>query len=137
MYLVSCFTVAKTSTCFRALSISPISHISSPTLVSVLLLLPLCLSLFNVSVLTLCLSFLLLSHSLAFATLSFSLVAFEVLNNERATLHVKLIGKSRLKLHGAAQQNLVLGTTREWEGDKAASEVQSACGDNDNGFTEP
>lgn len=42
------------------------------------------------------------SLSLSCSPLS-SLVSFEVLNNERAALPVKLIGKFRLKLHGTVQ----------------------------------
>lgn len=51
------------------------------------------------------------SHSiLSLFLFSFLLFPFEVLNNERATLHVKLIGKSRLKLRGTVQHSRILSS---------------------------
>lgn len=53
----------------------------------------------------------LFSPSLPFSRSSlFSLVSFEVLNNERAALPVKLIGKSTLKLHGTVQRSRILSS---------------------------
>jgi len=91
---------------------------------------------FHALFLMLCLSFnfLLLSHSLA--SLLF-LVCFEVLNNTRASLPSKLIGKSKLKLQGTVQHSRSSiqdhrGVGRGW----AASQVQSECVDNDTGCTD-
>lgn len=79
-----------------------------------------------------------LSLPLSLAPLSFLLFPFEVLNNERATLPVKLIGKSRLKLHGTVQHSRILSSGPRGDGrEEAASEAWPACGHNDNGFTEP
>lgn len=102
----------KATTCIQTLSISTL-------LISLIFFLPLLFCSFAASPLplhfhvpfhTLCLSFpFSLSLSLS-RSLLFSLVSFEVLNNERATLPVKLVGKSRLKLHGKVQRSRILSS---------------------------
>lgn len=78
------------------------------------------------------------SLPLSLAPLSFLLFPFEVLNNERATLPVKLIGKSRRNC--MAQCSTAESCPRDhggMGGEEAALEAWPACSHNDNGFTEP
>lgn len=56
-----------------------------------------------------------------FCSSLFPLVSFEVLNNERATLPVKLIGKFKLKLHGTVQHSRIFSRGPQRDGRRDGS----------------
>lgn len=62
---------------------------------------------------------------------SLSLVPFEVLNNERATLPVKLVGKSRQELRGTVQHGGIMSLEPQEEEEEGGTIRSTVSGDSD------